>query len=224
MRILLPTLLLLAACKADFDLATDADTDREVGAPSDTGTDDLDVDPDTEGLLADGMALDGTLVVVDGGIDSSQTDLELSMYAGSNLVCTASTRVATSTPEDDIATEEGAAAWWSLTLAETPDGSDCAAPLPLAIGLGVLPRDAALEPAADNAGLSDADTNAFSAALQLPEQSDAWLFGLLGTDSQFAGDDDADASEPLADGTYELTTLYLMPAPDSANTTLSEAR
>lgn len=224
MRNLLPTLLLLSACSSSYDLDASTDTDVEVGAPSDTGSDDLDFDPDTEHPPADSMALDGTLVILDGAINHDQTDLTLAMYAGTTHVCTASTLVAQSTPEPATAAEQAAAAWWSLTLTETPDGSGCAAPLPLALELGVLPRSAALEPAADSAGLSDDDTNAFSAALQLPDQPDAWLFGLLGTDDQLAGDTDADASQPLADGSYELTTLYLLPAPDGANTELPEAR
>jgi len=100
--------------------------------------------------------------------------------------------------------------WWQITMV---DSQDCAAaqyPGPLTFRLGIGPYDSQLDPAAESAGIET--ENVYGLYMQLDgQESPLLVFGVAGTDDNYAGIDPPVSAVPLPDGRYDLRTLYLLP-------------
>jgi len=212
MRLVTLTLLLtLAACAEEAGLAangTDMDADMPEGDPEPTD-DDMGA-----AIEADLMSLDGTVIVNEGLIDLGLSELEITLFAGSEPLCTGMLVLDESEPVELDSDDVDASSAWELEVSAGAEALDaCALPPTLSLTLGAVPYDAALAPAAESAGFEDSAGSVYGAVAQLAPSEPVYLFGLLGTDAQFDGDVAADPAAPLEDGAYSLETLYLLPLP-----------
>ena len=183
-------------------------------APSDpttsaTSTEDADTAGPTPGEsdVADPvwLALDANFVVIGGVPDATSTLTWTLLDAAAEGTCSESVTVVAATsvlpPDGDIA----AYAWWTVTLSEP---SLCGVVLPTELSIGIGPWNAALQPAADHAGLEDVALYGLFLSVVAP---DAWIIGAAGTNAQFTGGAPLVSAPPLPDDTYSLASLVLLP-------------
>jgi hypothetical protein len=215
--LLLTTLLVaLSGCKEDSALNAMPDNgseDFDMEAVDDTAPPEAD-GPDSE--EADLASLQGVLTVLDGNIIAEQSSLEITLFNGDFELCTADVfiQAAELSVVDDPSVV--ASSWWTLSLApgDTDAALNCDAPVPSTLGLGAAPYDPQLASAADSAGFEDDGSTLYSALAQLGTGEAVYLYGVLGTDAQFDGMSADDPAAQVEDGTYTLSTLYLLPLTD----------
>lgn len=103
--------------------------------------------------------------------------------------------------------------WWELTLAE--GAAPCSTPLPtndLRLGIGAM--DTRLYPGLDAQGATDPAAYAatlYGAYVEASADAPVWVFGVAGTDDQFAGVASDVTVAPLPDGSYAIRSLFLLP-------------
>ncbi len=217
-RTLLLTAMLgsLFACKDEASMLAnpaDEDNDFDMETVDDTAPPEAD-GPNRED--ADLASLQGVLTVVDGNIIAEQSRLEITLFASELELCTADVWVVSVEPSVVDDPNVTASSWWTLSLAQgdTTAALNCDAPVPATLGLGAAPYDAQLASAADSAGFEDDGGALYSALAQFGAGEPVYLFGVLGTDAQFDGMPAGDPSAQIEDGTYTLSTLYLLPLSD----------
>jgi len=232
MRSCIAILPLLCACSS-FDLvgtSTDTGTYHDTGSISDTAAG---VDSATPTVMAPAwFALDGTLQITAGAPVATGSTLRVTFHAAEDapapttadtastsadtaavptLPCTLTPTITAIAPEDapNPAVSLG---WWSLTLTANDDPT-CPWILPpdLHLGIGVL--DPALQAAMDLAGLQVDGSDLDGLYVQYGAQP-LWVFGVAGTDEQFANTTAPPDAPPLPDGLYTLQGLHLLPYVD----------
>jgi hypothetical protein len=104
--------------------------------------------------------------------------------------------------------------WWQIELSEPIDTCEWAldfgtAPTRYALGIGQI--DSKLYPAMQANGYDPEAVSLNALYVQLDGSDTVYVFGVAGTDAQFAGTEVASDVAPLPDGTYNLDTLHLLP-------------
>ncbi len=206
-------LSLVAGCSNAASPENSGAADSASGVTTTTGTDDSDTatSSDTAAPAEPAWyAVDAEMSVVGGFAVPTPASVSLT------VVDADLERVLCEVPLDVAGMSAGAAPvsgvwlWWSLPV--EPVESSCATlPATLALGIGELVPDVRAQLGAvglDGAGGSI--YGAFVAADDLPTVS----FGVAGTDEGYAGE--GSATEPVADGTYTMRTLFLVPLPLAA--------
>ena len=210
---LIIALTTLTAC-ADVGLTNASETPGDSLDTGSFGIPEADADDDGELLQADLMSLDGTVQIVDGELDIAASELDLTLFDGSQILCTGAITLSTASSAPPADTTVEASSFWTVEAdASDLDTSLCPLPDPFVFGLGAVPYDASLTPAAETSGFQDSFTTAYGAVIELEAGGPAYLFGVMGTDAQFDGDAATDPAAPLQDGSYTLRTLYLLPLP-----------
>lgn len=219
--------LSLAAASAcsTYDL-TNESNDTEID-PTDTGTDvvDPDTDGDDEAPQPEYWRLDGTFTIAAGEIVPESSVLHVDYWAGGVSLCSnqaedTATDAAVSGTDVVVVSAASAASpedlpllglWMvQLTEGETP----CPRPIPTEpIYLGVGPIDARLYPAMAAEGFADpaAEGATLYSAYAGEDPGAMSLYGLAGTEAQYAGTDAAVTVGPVADGVYRISSLHLLP-------------
>jgi len=202
--------LLLAAGCASSELATNAATDASPGATTsppiaDTGANSATT---TDALvMPQSFAFEGALTVHDTA--STLDGATLAFFDDADtLACTYS--FTADLTREEAPEDEPVLRWWEVDLTTpTPEGDSCAS-IPdegLVLYAGLGPYDVRLDPALAAAGLDEAE--GYGLYVQM-DDGPVWIAGLAATKAQLAGrasPDDGSVSE----GTYELTTLLLLP-------------
>lgn len=215
--LLLTTVLaVLSACSVEDALTNvpvDGSDDFDMEAVDDTAPPEADGPNREDANLA---SLEGVLTVLNGNIVPAQSSLEITLFADDLELCTAGIVIEASLPSTVDDPDVTASSWWELELAPstTADALSCGAPVPATLGLGAAPYDPQLASAADSAGFEDDGSALYSALAQFPAGDAVYLFGVMGTDAQFDGMSSDDPSAQVEDGTYTLSTLYLLPLDD----------
>ncbi len=202
----IPLVFLLAssagACSsADVGDEARASTDPETSTAFDTGRQ---VTP--PGPEASGYALSGRLLL--DATKGDRADLELATYGedGAELCrepLVAELLVAEPPPAEPVL------AWWGVSLDTRT--SQCGVDSDLFLHLGIGAWDDRLDVPLAQQGLDGA--TAFGLYVQQDDPGPVWVLGIAGTAPQIAGDEVADALVPLADGTYDVTSLVQAPWP-----------
>lgn len=207
MRLLL--LLPLAACYADSALTKEGDTS---GASSDTGGNDgedsaLDTGDTGEVLVPAWYTVSARLTVVGGVASTKAAEVTAVIVAEDQVTaaCEVPLDVAGLTVGKSPIPE--VAYWWELEI--TPAKAPCATlPASIEFGLGEMGADVLARLGAE--GLDDVAGSLYGAYLREPE-SEVYIYGWAGTDSDLAGD--TAATFPPPDGVYTLAPLYLLRLP-----------
>lgn len=232
---ILAALLTLSAlaCSPGGDSPFRGNDDTEVFDDTDSDTE-ADPDPGYEGPSF--WRIDGSLRIEAGQLVSDGTVLEVVFTDAEGDTWTASEDGVSTCVLQAVQVADGPAdaldgepllGWWQI---DTVDQSDetllCPWPLPtpetafdtehtpLVLGLG--PFDSRLSPALQSAGF-ERGLDLYSLYMLHPApQGDAiYVFGVAGTEAQYAGEETTVDAVPLPDGTYDLTTLVLLPVPES---------
>ena len=151
-------------------------------------------------------SLRGTVEVLDGSVvvDGAVVDLD---YWDDSLLCTVSPTLLDVTSEIPPR-DQPIAAWWQVTLDGDEDHADCAYVYPETFFLGLGAVDPAMLPTLDVQAVDP--VTVYGAYIQ-DREDDVWVFGYAGTDQNLEGEIVSDTSV-LADGTYHVESLYLLPA------------
>jgi hypothetical protein len=216
--LVLAWLLALPGCMSsssleNYDADTDAGTaDSDGVIAADTG----DTDASTP-IPATYISVDGTLTITDGAVDTAASSLILGLWSDAEPLCPTDSDDARGAFAVDAATPAEAPVdvplfgWWSLTLSPADPACSGAAPTELTLGIGAM--DSRLESALAQQGYSADVADEIYGLYAANGTDDAFVFGVAGTPGNFAGTDAPVTSGPLPDGTYAITTLYLLPAP-----------
>lgn len=210
---LFPLLLLaLGACMAVNGVADtvplDTDLQWDTGSLEDTG-DGLDSENDVVY-----WGLEGTMVVAEGSVQTQGSSMVLSFWTQDlDQVCMAQVQVlgiTNTTPPRDV----DLITWWHVELG-TPVSCEPAWSRyqQLNLGLGVL--DPRLEPAMEAHDLAPEATGLYGLYVQeLVEHGPVepiYVFGVGGSQANYAGTEDPVEAAPLPEGSYTLQGLYLLP-------------
>lgn len=176
------------------------------GASNDTsnaGTDTDDNGGGTDAPVDETWGVGGTLTIAGDLLTSAAPTLQTR-----NPACSVDGTFDTITPLPTL-TFEDVTLRLGWTVTATPvAGGGCTPDTPATFVIGVGPTDASLGPAADKVGLNAA--HAYGLYLQTGS-GPLYLVGLVGTDGQLAGTEDATTEPPMADGTYRMVTLFGVP-------------
>lgn len=191
----------LVACGATLDADSafhDGAVDDSDGPDSEDG--DTSIDTDTH-LDLEWWSLDGQLILAEGELVPDESVFTVGLrFPDQALACETARPVASATPED--ASAHGLHLLWQLTLGE---GEGCHQ-APSGFGLGIGPYDRQLDPALAGSGL---DGDALYGLYVRPNGGKLYVIGVAGTEEQLAGT--APEAPPVADGTYQLKGLHLLP-------------
>lgn len=207
-----PTILVLFAaaavgCSADGyqKLASARDsgtTTTAAGTPSGTGS----TTPTTN--VPTHFELSGDVEVQNELIDPAASVIDIDYRnADGDSVCTDIARpITAATPVVNNDADLPLYGWWSIDL--EPSASCPYGPDNLLLGIGAW--DPQLDAAAAAQNLVGTDLYALYARLNISDP--VWVFGASGTSEQFNGTTPPVTSAPLPDGTYQLRSLFLLPA------------
>ncbi|MFK7926577.1 MAG: hypothetical protein AB8H79_00195 [Myxococcota bacterium] len=230
-------LLLLAVALAG---CSDGEANRAVDDLNDDGngnTDALDTDDTAIPETYSGpsfWSLGGIISLEDGTPSLTQTTLEASFFDSSaqpwqedeldEWQCGLSITEAVSGPAE-LLDGEPLVGWWQLSVdAENDEGCPWTVPSPQAVGdtelsqlvIGFGPLDPRLLPSLQAAGLDPSLDLYGLYALHPGSDGDAvYVFGVAGTDEQFAGTGTTTDEAPLLAGEYRIQTLALLPVPEA---------
>lgn len=224
--------LALAAC-SDAGFSNDRGTD-DMGGAADDESDNLDEDPAED--RPQYLAIDGQLHMAEASVDLELSSVTITFFDAAGLpwrddsmetdeepaACDFGLLAAVEGPPRD-AEATPLVAWWTLTLVSL-DEEACpwSVPAPEALASSVEPQlvlgfgavEQALKGPMAASGL-DPELPVYGLYTLFPDgRGDAeWTFGIAGTADQRDGEDEASMDAPLAPGTYELSSLVLLPVP-----------
>lgn len=226
------TLLSLAAC-SDSGFSNARGTDDMNGAPEGED-DDLDEDPTEDHPQF--LAVDGQLDITEASVDLELSSVTITFFDAAGLPWRDDTMetdeeparcdfgllaVSDGPPRDAEATP--LVAWWTLTLVPlddeacpwsvpTPEALTSSAEPQLVLGFGAVEQ--ALRGPMTSSGL-DPDLPVYGLYTLFPDgRGDSeWTFGIAGTADQREGEGEASLDAPLAPGSYQLSSLVLLPVP-----------
>ena len=223
-----------ACSETSFNGSPDGDTDWDMD-PGDTDAD-TDVEDDYDGPTF--WRIDGSLQVVEGAIVPEASSLTVQFLDAdrapwddgddmTSSACTFDVATVSGGPEEELEGEP-LLTWWQLdAVPPADDGPACGweVPVPMTamatdnipvvVGIGAF--DPRLRPSLDAAGYAS-NLDLYGLYLLHPDAQDGdtvFVFGVAGTDEQFAGTDSAVEAPPLPDATYELRSTILLPVPGS---------
>jgi hypothetical protein len=175
-------------------------------ATGDTSTAGADTDDNgggTDAPVDETWGVGGTLTIAADVLTGSALTLQTR-----NPTCSVDGTVGVATPLASLVVDEvPLRLGWTVTASPDPAGG-CTPSTPDTFVIGIGPTDASLGPAADKAGLNAA--HAYGLYLKTGT-GPLYLVGLVGTEGQLAGTEDATLEPPMVDGTYRLVTLFGVP-------------
>lgn len=207
----------LLACSASDGSGLDRDTGAN-GTDTGPDEDDLDSDGDTDVPVVPSLfGLDATVTIASGVVDPASTTVDVGFWtrvSGTPELLCARAPATLDVTEAGVVDDVPLYGWWALSL--QADGADeCTWAVPEAIHVGIGALDSRLYPAME---AHDYDTDATSpyGAYVAYGSADApvFVYGVAGTEAILAGTEPAADTTPLADGTYRIVGLHLLPLPE----------
>ncbi len=217
----------LVACSPG-DAAIDRSGDEPADADTDGSGEDDTADPDAVGPAF--WSVRGVVLVRDGAADVASTSFDVTFHDpsgapwsdGDTATCAfLAAAVADGPPRADDAAP--LASWWRWTLIDAEDPCPfvvprfdrLGAPDGAEIALGFGPLTPSLQAPMAAVGL-DPDLPVYGVVGRAPTATGSVevAFGVAGTEAQFEGDGAVQLEPPLADGTYLVRTLALLPMRD----------
>lgn len=230
--LLLASLALVSGCSEST--ARSADDTDSADNPMDNNEDTDETDPETTYSGPSFWSLNGSLNLVDGLPSLEGSSLQVAFFDSRGQpwqedetdvwTCDVSLVEAIDGPLD-AADGETLFGWWQVTV-DAPEEAPCpwSIPTPEAVGdtelsqviIGFGDFDARLQPSMQAAGL-DAELDVYGLYTLHPGASGdtVYVFGVAGTEGQFAGEDASVSAPPLPAGRYDLQTLVLLPVPEA---------
>lgn len=208
-------ILLLSACSADLALGQEngSPADTASGTTTDSGATTTATDSDetgTEDLVEPGwFAVDATVTIAEGAPVAAPAAVTLTVVGTDTQTQLCELTLPSDALSPGTPPDASLWAWWTLPVL----ASDACAVLPDTVGLGLGPMVADLRAALGSSGLDGVADSLYGAYVS-PNGAGPWAFGVGGTTTDFEGDDAAAA--PLPDGSYQITTLYLVALPSQA--------
>lgn len=202
-----PALAIAAvSCLLATQLACSGKGYADPDATGDTSTAGADTDDNgggTDAPVDETWGVGGTLTIAGDLLTGSALTLQTR-----NPTCSVDATLDAATPLDVwVVDEVTLRLGWTITAVPVA-GGDCTPNTPATFVIGIGPTDASLGPAADKAGLNA--SHAYGLYLK-SGAGPLYLVGLVGTEGQLAGTEDATVEPPLTDGTYRLVTLFGLP-------------
>jgi len=192
-------------------------------SPDDTGPKDQITESDTDVLPTDSppqfWSISGSWNQEGGEIQTESISLELSFWARPrDLVCTYAVGVTVVSERYEVRPDSALYSWWSLSLKNPVDDGECPWRLPISDGddvvlaLGFGAYDSRLDGALNASGVDPTGSSTFGLFMSEPNTDNVLtIFGVAGTEAQYTSVEPVSEETPVADGTYLLTALYLLP-------------
>ena len=210
-------LTLTLGCGSSSDFAQFNDS------PNDTGDDDNGTEMDTDTLPADSSpeywSIAGTWTQVDGQLQTDSVALDLYFWTESlDLLCTFTIGAAFASNQYESRPDTELYSWWNIGIKYPADNGDCPWRIPesdqeqMSVQLGFGPYDSRLDGAMTASGYDPSASSPFGLFIVQPSNSQVLtVFGIAGTEEQYYQESQMSEEGPVADGTYLLTALYLLP-------------
>lgn len=190
--------------------------DRPDGMGADDGGGSVDLDSGLSGDGFDGFMwwrLDADLVLADGDIQTDESEFRAALLDSSGAEACSAAAILNEATSIPTVPDEALVTWWSFADVTWADGcaDDAGLPLSLSLGVGGLhPEIVAVLDSMPEASVG-AGTALNGAYAQLEGSDSLYVFGAVGLAPAWAGDGEAAASAPLADGMWELRGAYGFP-------------
>lgn len=206
-------LLACSACQRGDD-PSDEDTDPLPSA-FDTGTDTAsDTGPTSNARyweLSASVPFEGGAPLLEGS--SFQVEVQGAEDPGEEgVLCTASGSPA-SVSEAEVVPDSLLHHWWTWTW-DTLEEDTCAEQgieLTTTVDLGIGTLHAEIRSLLDRSGYSGLESSLYGAYASLGTIDTIWVYGVAGTEANFAGQETTTSEAPIPDGTYHLVPLYAFP-------------
>lgn len=203
----------------DFALNTGNDSTDSL-SEQDTAQDTGDTDQ-TNDISPKFWSISGVWTLRDGLVSSRDSNLSISYWFNDVDFCEYEVTEIDAANEFANRPDDALLTWWNITFLYPDQKQECDWSITGAdsgdsgyaeLNIGFGPYDERLSGALGASGIDPQNSSTFGLYLSEPKSPDNLLiFGVVGTDAQYTGPGEFNPDDPIPDGSYLLTALYLLP-------------